>query len=162
MLKSEPEIHFGRTRHELEVRLDNNAPQGRIAAQLFIPCDENSGIGPTFWVRANISGPVRVIPKTVFLGFLDSNATAVRRTILKPVFESDSKVKIDSVDAVKFGDQPDGITLHFDGDTEPSIVVRVEATKLGVGKFDYTIPVTCRLGAKPCELKLKVTGMITE
>jgi hypothetical protein len=145
----------------LRVGLKDKTPVGKIDAQLFIPRVEDDGIGPVIRVRGEISGPVRLVPSSAFMGIMKSGTTAERTVEVRPLMKSNSAENPPAVEVVGFGATPHGIRLGRDESEPAAVRVAADASELGAGRFEHEVAIKCDLGDTLCDVLLRITGMVS-
>jgi len=150
----------GGRKWRVRVSLSPKAPIGKIDGQLFIPRVEDDRIGPVIYVRGEVLGPVRIVPSTAFVGIL-AKGTIGRQTVrVEPVEIPGEAPGPRSVKILGFGDCPKGVRLGTIEADPAGVRVEVAASDLGPGKFNHRVVILCQASGDPCEVALKVSGMV--
>jgi len=150
----------GGRRWKVRVSLCPKAPIGKIEGQLFIPRVEDDGIGPVVYVRGEVFGPVRLVPSTAFVGILAKGAIGRQTVRVEPVEIPGEAPGLRSVKILGFGDCPKGVRLGTIEADPAGVRVEVAASDLGPGSFSHSVVILCQASGNPCEVALKVSGMV--
>ena len=147
-------------RHVITVIRDATAPVGTSDGTIFIPRNEDDGIGPTIRFRGEIAGPLLVTPNKVFFGFMDQGDQATRTVTVSAFALGSGQIELPAMRIRRFRNVPAGLKLELIAPDSGKVRVTAQAADLGVGNFSHEIIIDCELDGRSCDARLGVLGVV--